>query len=170
MTMLVLPMSIARSILTGSFPVGTWCRAGGGPRRCGRWSRAGARLACCHLVEVHQKVGLHQNLIVQTVHVGIGVVVGDEIAHPVDDGRIEAQPGQHLAGGGGALLLLGLAVVIAVFAFRVLDADVVGQCRGLQHELRALVQPLGLADEVGVGPDLGEVLNPARIGPPYRRS
>ena len=116
-----------------------------------------------HLVEVHQKVGLHQNLIVQTVHVGIGVVVGDEIAHPVDDGRIEAQPGQHLAGGGGALLLLGLAVVIAVFEFRVLDADVVGQRRGLQSELGGVIQALGLADEVGVGPDLGEVLNPARI-------
>ena len=76
------------------------------------------------LIEVDQEIRLHQDLIVQTLDICIGMVAADDPAYPVDDFPGKAEEGQESVRLGGPQLLLGLAGVGAIELQGLTDADV----------------------------------------------
>ena len=100
-------------------------------------------------MEVDQEVRLHQDLIVHTLDIVIGMMVGHQVADAVHVGLGQLELRQQVPGVGRALLLLQGAGAPAILGLAGADGDVVDQGGALQHQLGVGVQPLSPADELG---------------------
>ena len=108
---------------------------------------------------VDEKIRLQQDLMVGSVNVCVGVVMGDQ---PRDALHIAARDGQVRKEGlrqRRALQFLMLAVRVAVFFPAERAGDVVDERGQLQHGLGMTVQPFQLADRSGQRPNLEEVVD-----------
>lgn len=111
------------------------------------------------LVDVDQEVGLDQYLVVDAVDIGIGVVMGNQVASALNIGRGQAERQQHAPGWGRAFLLLQLAVAAPILGLGRVNAHIVKHSGTLEHLPRVLVDMLGSGNELGKTVHLEQVLD-----------
>ena len=106
------------------------------------------------LIQVRQEIRFNQDLIVNAVNGGIGVVVTHKKSDAADICFRPSQASQQFFRLSGAQLLLVFADTGAVFGLGGMDADVVAQCGGFQHRLGVCIQSLRQSNEMGECVDL----------------
>ena len=87
------------------------------------------------LQQVHQKIGLYQDAVIQALDMIIGVVVPYQPGRPADRILRESQTGKQRLCGGRAQLLLELSAAVSVPVLRQTDTDIMnigGDLQGLQ--------------------------------------
>ena len=111
------------------------------------------------LIQVDEEICLDQNLQVDPLNIGVGVVMGDQIFNSLDHILREMELLEHNFCLAGAELLLEPAVRRVIQLLRLFDADVVRVGCRLQNEHGLLVQLFLSADIGGVAVYLCEVLD-----------
>lgn len=80
----------------------------------------------CHaiLIEIDQKICLHQYLVIQTVNLVISVVMSDQIGHSPDDFFVKMHSAKHILCHCRPFLLLKPAVTASILFLRHFDPDI----------------------------------------------
>ena len=97
------------------------------------------------------------------IHIGISVVMTDQIADAVDNGGAETEGTEQFFSGFRSFLFLQLAVAVAILFFGRFNPDIVYNCGGFQNKLGIALQILRQPNQTREAVNLDKVLNPFRI-------
>ena len=126
-------------------------------------SRIGSLRFQSFFKQIYQEIGLQQYLVIQAVHIGISVVMTDQIADAVDNGGAETEERSSFSAGSGRFLFLQLAVAVSILFFGGFNPDIVYNCGGFQNKLGIALQILRQPNQTREAVNLDKVLNPFRI-------
>lgn len=100
------------------------------------------------LKEIHEEVGLYENLIIHAINRMIRVMMGDEIANALGVVTVVAELSEHFPCRCRSLLLLQFSVAVAIFRLGGMDTDVMDDGGTLEDHLRVIIEVLTVADEL----------------------